>query len=398
MKTPSRLMAFGAVLAVTFGSAALAGASLGPLRNPDAGHGHADAMAGTHGAAAMGGAGLGVAEGGYVLSPDASAIPRGRRTTFSFRVLGPDGRAVTHFDVAHERRMHLIVVRRDLTGYQHVHPTLDAGGRWSVSLRLPAAGVYRAFADFSTDGAPMTLATDLFVGGSFRPVPLAAPSAVDTSGGYTARLSTTDVAVGRPATLDYALSRGGRPLAGVEPYLGADGHLVALREGDLAFQHVHPEESDTRGTIRFAARAPLCRPLPAVPPVQARRARDDRRAHPAGDPMSPATTPSSERLDLPITGMTCASCAARVEKRLNRLDGVEASVNYATETAAVDFDPAAVTPESLVEAIEQLGYGAQSARCPGRRRWRRRARSRSPACAIDLSPRPSCRCRCCCCR
>ncbi len=184
-------MAFGAVLAVTFGSAALAGASLGPLRNPDAGHGHADAMAGTHGAAAMGGAGLGVAEGGYVLLPDASAIPRGRRTTFSFRVLGPDGRAVTHFDVAHERRMHLIVVRRDLTGYQHVHPTLDAGGRWSVSLRLPAAGVYRAFADFSTYGAPMTLATDLFVGGSFRLVPLAAPSAVHTSGGYTARLSTT---------------------------------------------------------------------------------------------------------------------------------------------------------------------------------------------------------------
>nr|WP_217923038.1 heavy metal translocating P-type ATPase [Miltoncostaea oceani] len=74
--------------------------------------------------------------------------------------------------------------------------------------------------------------------------------------------------------------------------------------------------------------------------------------------MSPATHPGHERLELPITGMTCASCAARVEKRLNRLEGVEASVNYATETASVTFDPAAVAPESLVEAVEQVGYGA----------------------------------------
>ncbi len=75
--------------------------------------------------------------------------------------------------------------------------------------------------------------------------------------------------------------------------------------------------------------------------------------------MSPSTAPGPGRIELPITGMTCASCAARIEKRLNRLDGVEASVNYATETAAVDFDPAAVAPERLVEAIEQVGYGAR---------------------------------------
>jgi P-type Cu+ transporter len=67
-------------------------------------------------------------------------------------------------------------------------------------------------------------------------------------------------------------------------------------------------------------------------------------------------------LELPITGMTCASCAARVEKTLNRLDGVRASVNYATESASVTFDPALVAPEQLVDAVEQAGYGA---RLPG---------------------------------
>jgi P-type Cu+ transporter len=67
----------------------------------------------------------------------------------------------------------------------------------------------------------------------------------------------------------------------------------------------------------------------------------------------------SERLELPISGMTCASCAARIEKRLNRLDGVAASVNYATELASVTLAPDAPTrPEDLIAAVEQAGYEA----------------------------------------
>ncbi|HET9506614.1 MAG TPA: heavy metal translocating P-type ATPase [Gaiellaceae bacterium] len=70
-----------------------------------------------------------------------------------------------------------------------------------------------------------------------------------------------------------------------------------------------------------------------------------------------ARTP--ERLELPIEGMTCASCANRIEKRLNKLDGVEASVNYATENAAVRYDPAVVSPDELVAAVEAAGYHAR---------------------------------------
>ncbi|HWI07159.1 MAG TPA: heavy metal translocating P-type ATPase [Solirubrobacteraceae bacterium] len=67
----------------------------------------------------------------------------------------------------------------------------------------------------------------------------------------------------------------------------------------------------------------------------------------------------SERLELPISGMTCASCANRIEKRLNRLDGVDASVNYATELASVALaDETATTPEDLIEAVEEAGYEA----------------------------------------
>src|SRR3954469_23567205 len=70
------------------------------------------------------------------------------------------------------------------------------------------------------------------------------------------------------------------------------------------------------------------------------------------------SAPSLERVELPITGMTCASCANRIERRLNTLDGVSASVNYATEKATVDFDPATVAPEQLVAAVEAAGYQA----------------------------------------
>jgi P-type Cu+ transporter len=70
------------------------------------------------------------------------------------------------------------------------------------------------------------------------------------------------------------------------------------------------------------------------------------------------STTASQRVELPIGGMTCASCANRVERRLNALDGVSASVNYATEKARVDFDPAAVDPAQLVRAVEAAGYAA----------------------------------------
>ena len=65
-----------------------------------------------------------------------------------------------------------------------------------------------------------------------------------------------------------------------------------------------------------------------------------------------------QHVELPITGMTCASCAARVERSLNGVDGVSATVNYATERAAVDYDPATVGAAQLVDAVEAVGYGA----------------------------------------
>ena len=89
------------------------------------------------------------------------------------------------------------------------------------------------------------------------------------------------------------------------------------------------------------------------------------------------STEAPRRLELPIEGMTCATCAMRIEKRLNKLPGVEASVNYATERASVVFDEATTSPASLVEAVEQVGYRASLPRGEG---------AASPASSVESDP------------
>src|SRR5712691_1147848 len=74
-----------------------------------------------------------------------------------------------------------------------------------------------------------------------------------------------------------------------------------------------------------------------------------------------ATAPAREQARLAVEGMTCASCAVRIERKLNKLEGVHASVNFATEQAAVEFDPARVRLEELLAAVESIGYHARSA-------------------------------------
>jgi hypothetical protein len=248
--TPAaKLAAFGALLALLFGGGALAGGIL----DPDAKGGAVPAEAGHGGGGDDGGhgaeagsapapvRGLAVADGGLRVDVEQPELRRGREERLRFRILGPDGEPVRNFEVTHEERMHLILVRRDLTGFQHLHPELGPDGAWTAPLTLAEGGSYRLFADFQRGGEPHTLATDLRVDGPADLRELPAPEPVATTAGYDVRLDAGAARAGEPATLRFAITRGGETIR-TEPYLGAGGHLVALREGDLAFLHVHPEE------------------------------------------------------------------------------------------------------------------------------------------------------------
>jgi len=255
MDTPrpyKRIALFVAGLLAVFAASVAVGAAVEPVGSESA-----DGMEG-HGGAEHEPAGLAVSAGGYSLRMSPSQLQRGQARELRFSIEGEDGAPVTEFDELHERRMHLIVVRRDGTGFQHLHPEMDATGTWTVPVEFDAAGVYRAFADFSVDGEQETLAGDLFVsGGEFEARPFPAPRPLAEADGYEVRLDAGNPQAGEPAGLTFTVSRGARPVDDLEPYLGAKGHLVALREGDLAFLHVHPEDHEAAADeIAFAATFP----------------------------------------------------------------------------------------------------------------------------------------------
>ncbi|WP_028848370.1 hypothetical protein [Thermocrispum agreste] len=288
MKTPAKLVAFGAALAVALGGGWVLGATVGPQSEPDVadggttsdamhgsgsgedggmpghgaqggdgGHGgHAEDGHGGGGHAAGVPAGLSASQDGYTFAPLTSTLRADRTERFRFRILGPDGHPVTRFEVEHEKKLHLILVRRDSAEFQHLHPAMAADGTWSVPLRLTKPGSYRAFADFRpTDGQAMTLGVDLAVPGTFQPETFA-PSRVATVDGYQVRLDG-ELKPGETSDLTLTVTRGGKPVTDLQQYLGASGHLVALRQGDLAYLHVHPVDPETRGPeIRFQAEVP----------------------------------------------------------------------------------------------------------------------------------------------
>ena len=182
-----------------------------------------------------------------------SGDAEGRSGTLEFRVMGPGGEAVRDFDEQHDRAMHLMVVRRDLTHYRHLHPSMGADGTWSAPLTFPEPGVYRVFADFATAGRGLTLGTDLEVPGPYEPAPLPAPVDAVRADGYEVSLDA-EVRAEDDTSLIFGVSRDGEPVENLEPYLGALGHHVALREKDLAFLQVHPEAEEGSGP-RIAFRA-----------------------------------------------------------------------------------------------------------------------------------------------
>ncbi len=133
------------------------------------------------------------------------------------------------------------------------------------------------FADFKPSGADdLTLGSDLSVPGKVTVAEQRSDARVSMVDGYTVTLEG-DLVPGEASEVTLGVVRDGQPVTDLEPYLGAYGHLVALRSGDLAYLHVHPDGS-TRGRQDAAGadggvrgRGPEPGQLPPLPGLQARR-------------------------------------------------------------------------------------------------------------------------------
>lgn len=246
-----KFAAFGGGLVVLFGAALGIGALVGDPTGPAPGH---DTSATSEPI------GLRTTESGYTLAgmsaPDAPDAPG----TLRFRIDGPDGAPVTAYRDLHEKDLHLIAVRSDSTQYRHVHPTRDAAGTWSIDWTWAEPGTYRIFADAQPVGAPgeLVLSRTVTVAGSAVERPLPPVSRTATVDGYQVRLDGDLSTAG--GELSFTVSKDGKPVTDLQPYLGAYGHLVALRGNDLAYLHVHPEgevgSTPAGPRVAFHAQAP----------------------------------------------------------------------------------------------------------------------------------------------
>ncbi|MFJ6197408.1 copper resistance protein CopC [Micromonospora sp. NPDC092111] len=252
---------------VTGGQTATGGAlGTGPAVSAGDGHQHGPGT-GAHTHPGDGGTGqaqvtgMAVSAGGYTLQPVARSQPVGERLDYRFRIVGPDRQPATRFAVVHDKPLHLVVVGRDLSGYQHLHPTMTADGTWSVPLTLPRAGGYRIYADFSVTGAdgtalPLVLGVDHQVPGAHVPAALPPAQSQAAAGPFTVSMGGTPT-VGVTVPLSFRVGGSGPPgPPRLERYLGAYGHLVVVREGDLGYVHVHPEPELVDGTVKFWLTAP----------------------------------------------------------------------------------------------------------------------------------------------
>lgn len=166
------------------------------------------------------------------------------------------------FDIVHEKMMHTIVVKKDLTDFQHVHPEINSDGVFELKdFVFPRTGHYRLFADFSPKSmghaghhpSSVVLYHDITVGDpDEKERSNTQLTDRDQAHGYDVTMSLARE--GHTPTLSFTIRRDGQLIVDLENYLGALGHLVVLSQDNLEYLHAHPDNSSgpkQNGTINF---------------------------------------------------------------------------------------------------------------------------------------------------
>lgn len=200
-------------------------------------------------------------------------IQPNQATKIAYKIKDDQGNILKDFDVVHEKIMHFIVVRKDLQYFQHVHPSFDAtSGEFEIPVTFAADGEYRAFADFTPsasqigpngDKLPVTVYEDIKVGNlsNYKPLPIGSTEKAKAYGSYQVTIvPNSDMIVSKNnQSFAFEIRKDGQLVTNLETYLGALGHTVVLREGDLQFIHAHATQKSTdpqTGRVNFAITFP----------------------------------------------------------------------------------------------------------------------------------------------
>lgn len=186
--------------------------------------------------------GLELADNGYVLQPVTKSMAATTRTEYAFRLIGPDGKPATQFERPYGEDISLLVARRDLSCYQVAHPALGRDGVWRAPMILPAPGQYRMVIQFTPAGAEQSimLGVDVPVPGEYSLAPQPQPYAPVNVDGYRV-VVTGDLEAGRASNVRLSITRAGQPVTDLQPHMASYGHVMVMRDGDMAFLRVAPE-------------------------------------------------------------------------------------------------------------------------------------------------------------
>lgn len=233
-----RLLAFLFVLLGVFGTAYALGEKLPGHDHSGGGHDH------SHSAVLVP---PGYEYGDYRLVTDSISGGGGEPRTLTFHLEMTDGMRVTDFEVAHEALLHTVLIRPDLSGFQHIHPSIATDGSWQVTLDEP--GPWHLVFDMVPKGETLPIAVSANADDevAVEPQPLPEPDDNPVQDGLRVLRSGLDFTV---------VNEDGTP-AVLEPYLGQAAHLVAIRQGDLAYVHLHAMVDDSMpGMFMFGSALP----------------------------------------------------------------------------------------------------------------------------------------------
>ncbi len=201
-----------------------------------------------------------------IVTSNTNNVAPGQSAKISYQIKNDQGAILKNFATVHEKIMHLIVVRKDLQEFQHLHPDYNqATGEFSVHITFPSDGPYLIFPDFtpakSADNPqllPVTLSHDIVLGtvADYKPQPVGTTEKSKTFDGYQVVLTPQSLTVtsGNSVSFDFDIKKDGELVTNLEKYLDALGHTVVLREGDLQFIHAHATQKLTNtqtGKVNF---------------------------------------------------------------------------------------------------------------------------------------------------
>ena len=176
---------------------------------------------------------------------------------------GADGKPIKNYAVSHDAKVHLIVIREGLDRFAHVHPDVDSdAGELSIRHTFPVGGTYHLFADYQpVGGRPGTAVGTIRVGGESPPAPALRPDTPGTlsTDGITAKVSIDGAVPGREGQMRFELiDSAGKPAIGLEPYMGAMGHLVVVSADARRYIHAHPadDKAAAKQVVTFVAEFP----------------------------------------------------------------------------------------------------------------------------------------------